>query len=29
MKEENDELTQKLVDLNADIVAKAWKLDQD
>jgi len=27
MKEENDDLTQKLVDLNADIVAKAWKLD--
>lgn len=29
MKEENDELTQRIFDLNADLVAKAWKLDQD
>lgn len=29
MKEEEDELNKNLSDLNADIVAKAWKLDQD
>lgn len=29
MKDEHDELNQKLNDLNAEIVNKAWKLDQE
>lgn len=29
MKEEEEELNKNLTDLNADIVAKAWKLDKE